>query len=373
MNIEAMNVDKFKKYKFIHWLHTDGGVGGQERFTMFIHGKMLEFGLDSELVFTDGPGRVEYARRVLKNKDIVTKEMSIGEMLRYIRKQNADYILHYSNTAMPYIMWSKLLHPRGIHHRYFGHGFSNKRDPWHGFIYSFIDKYFFPTKLTLERGYRNLFKPAKKKIFQYFGVEIPQRKKDPSQFRASGKTVITSLSRLDPGKGLLEFVNAFVTYFKSNPSAKSEFDIQIYGHANPTHPEDVKLEQDLKDIIAANNLQGIVRLMGHTDRPMDVLLESDFLIFASPDEYYGIAILEALATGVPPIAVPTGSFVELNSTDYGFFIDLYNPEQFKKDIEKIKSLSKEEYKKLSINSRKVAEEKFDINKTTLEYLENIVR
>ena len=160
------------KESFYHWLYTGGNIGGQERFTIFIHDTMRSLGFDSSLYFTDKGDRVSYTKKVLGKEDVETYKFSTLSYLNYIRKNKPNYLLHYCNKTIYWSPLVKILSPKTVQTRYFGHGFRRKKSLRNRFLYSFISKMFFPTNLTFEKGKKNLTKKDSDKVFQYFGVEI---------------------------------------------------------------------------------------------------------------------------------------------------------------------------------------------------------
>jgi glycosyltransferase involved in cell wall biosynthesis len=136
--------------------------------------------------------------------------------------------------------------------------------------------------------------PRDKLVTIYNSVEtdrFPQRAQllmDPS------RPVIGTVARLNPEKDYDTLLEAFRRVRVSHPAAR----LLIAGDG----PERVRLEQKA----AALGLKGSVEFLGHVDDVRDVLSRLDVYVQSSHVEGLSVAVLEALASGLPVVAARVG-------------------------------------------------------------------
>lgn len=88
----------------------------------------------------------------------------------------------------------------------------------------------------------------------------------------------------------------------------------------------------------------------------EIISNAKAFLFASKDEEFGIACVEAMGYGIPVIAYNSGGIPEyLKDGVNGFLFDLLNPISLIKKIKELNSLSKEKYLQMKKNARKTAE------------------
>lgn len=105
---------------------------------------------------------------------------------------------------------------------------------------------------------------------------------------------------------------------KLNRGKGLEFLTRVWKHWVPQHP-DCKLlligsgamqflscEKELRDFVEKNGMQTSVIFAGSVSNVPDYLQASDFFLFASESEALPLALLEALATGLPTVASDIG-------------------------------------------------------------------
>jgi GalNAc-alpha-(1->4)-GalNAc-alpha-(1->3)-diNAcBac-PP-undecaprenol alpha-1,4-N-acetyl-D-galactosaminyltransferase len=107
---------------------------------------------------------------------------------------------------------------------------------------------------------------------------------------------LVTLARLSPEKRVDLIVHAFAKIAGDFP----EWDLDVYGEG-PLRDSIAKLIDELAP--------GRVRLRGFTNHPYDVLRGADLFVSASWLEGFGNAIWEALACGVPVVALEAGPAV----------------------------------------------------------------
>jgi glycosyltransferase involved in cell wall biosynthesis len=106
------------------------------------------------------------------------------------------------------------------------------------------------------------------------------------------------LGRLDPVKNLDLFV-----YAVSRIDPRHNVQGHIFG--------DGPMRQRLERLVRDPRYAGRVQLRGAVSRPQDALGEMDLLFFPSGGEGFGLVLIEAMASGVPVVAIPRGGVVDV--------------------------------------------------------------
>lgn len=163
-------------------------------------------------------------------------------------------------------------------------------------------------------------------------VEVIPRGRDPERFRprtravrnrvrsslglAEGASVVLTVGRLEPAKGLLDLLNALPRLLDQHP----DLVVLMAG-------KDGRATESIRG--AANSLpQGAVRLLGHrTDIP-DLLASADLLCFPSLSEGSPGTLIEAMAVGCPIVAsdIPANAEVLGPTGDAGIVVNAREPQ-----------------------------------------------
>ena len=141
--------------------------------------------------------------------------------------------------------------------------------------------------------------------------------KQRSNKDGDGRFRMVSTGNLIRSKRMDLLIECFARAFRSNPSAS----LVIFGDG----PERKKLEKQIREIGMSDG----IKLMGICDRKKiaDTLAKSDCFALVSESETFGVAYIEALASGVPVIATRCGGPESFVDTDNGIFVDVDNREQ----------------------------------------------
>jgi len=131
----------------------------------------------------------------------------------------------------------------------------------------------------------------------------------------------TFLGRLAPEKGLDLLIDAWPTVRETFPTAR----LTIVGEG----PERPKLEAQVERL----GLQGAVELPGASDDPTAVLRTSDLFVLPSREEGMSIALLEAMALGVPLVATAIpGNRRVIQTFKHGRLVTPEDPEALARGI-----------------------------------------
>jgi len=193
-----------------------------------------------------------------------------------------------------------------------------------------------------------------------FGSDVGENIRN--KYRAEKrKTMIMFAGSITPRKGVDYLV-------KAAEMLKGE-DIIFLLVGNPNL--DKEFTEKIKEFIRTKGLEENVKLAGFVPYEDLKILYSvcDIFVLPSLEEGSPIALTEALATGKPLIGTSVGGTPLMIKDGWnGFLIEPANERQL---AEKIKYLidDPEERKRMSENSRKLAEEEFDWIKVTERYLE----
>ncbi len=138
---------------------------------------------------------------------------------------------------------------------------------------------------------------------------------DPSRFRRSSLTSneILYVGRLHERKGLYEFLGCFSDVLKEAPSTR----FKIVG----TGEEERRLKRRVKEL----NIDDNVEFTGYVDEKELPTQYSHASIFVLPSLYegFGIVLLEAMASGLPIVALPSkGPSEVIENGRNGFLVDL---------------------------------------------------
>jgi glycosyltransferase involved in cell wall biosynthesis len=157
---------------------------------------------------------------------------------------------------------------------------------------------------------------------------------------------------LTTNKDPLLTVNAFSKFLKHTPDAQFWM---IYSEK--------KLEQELRDCIALNNVQSSIHLVGRVSH-QDLIYwynSADFIISASHYEGSGIAVCEAMSCGCIPIVTDIPSFRMMTDNErIGLIYPVGNEEVLLQQLQLSISLNRSEEKK-KVLDRFFKELSFDAN------------
>ena len=122
---------------------------------------------------------------------------------------------------------------------------------------------------------------------------LPREAFDGSPTRQSGP-IIGTLGRIEQRKGQLDLVRAFAQLRRGNPAARLEL-------VGPVADE--AYAEEIRQSVAAMQLLDAVTLTGHVANPQRHVGRWSAYVSLSSDEGQGLAVLEAMAAGVPVVGL----------------------------------------------------------------------
>jgi glycosyltransferase involved in cell wall biosynthesis len=124
-----------------------------------------------------------------------------------------------------------------------------------------------------------------------------------AQGLAPGTRVAVAVGRLEPQKGYPDLLSAWARLGRDARPAVSGAALLIAGEGR----ERARLERQIADF----GLAAHVRLLGHCEDVPRLLAGADALAFSSHYEGFGLALVEALAAGLPVVATSVDSVPEV--------------------------------------------------------------
>jgi glycosyltransferase involved in cell wall biosynthesis len=153
---------------------------------------------------------------------------------------------------------------------------------------------------------------------------------------------------------------------KKNHSFLLDVVIKLKEWGSKIHLEilgDGPLKNELEKRIDQLNVRTEVHLVGNVDDVSRYLNEAQVYVHSATYEPFGLAILEAMATGLPVVCLDAGGNAPLiNDGNNGFLIQLQNADLFAQKILQVTKDS-ETYLQFCKEARKKAEE-FDLKSYT---------
>lgn len=231
--------------------------------------------------------------------------------------------------------------------------------------YSTLVRYgalYLPVCQYLAEGLKKLGFPAEKIHVLYGGIELDLFPYNERTLPQNGEVRILSVGRLVEKKGFVTLIKAFKQIYTQYPNAR----LHIIGAG-----ED---EQKIKSIITEYKLEDVVILKGamNSNQVSNELKEAHIFCLASQTakngDIEGIpnALKEAMASGLPVVSTQHAGIPELIEHQRTGYLAPEN-----NDIELAKGIQfflehPEVWKDYTQRARKVIEEKFDVNKQTME-------
>ena len=212
--------------------------------------------------------------------------------------------------------------------------------------------------IVLGEGWKNIVKtiePATKVAVISNGIEIP---KETVQWNEDYCQALF-LGVLIPRKGVSDLIKA-VEIIKDKGVCNLRFAIAGTGEE----------EEKLKELVTEKHLEDLVSFVGWVagDKKRNLLLESQVLVSPSYNEGLPISILEAASYGMPIVSTDVGDIsMIVRDGINGYLINPGEVEDLAKAI--MNASLRENFERMSFESRKKAEESFSIDVFYIKLLE----
>ncbi len=197
-------------------------------------------------------------------------------------------------------------------------------------------------------------------------VEIPnymffQKKTKITSSQKQIKKYFLYIGRIHEKKAIDNLINALI---KSKKFLESEMELKIAGDFNNDYG---KL---LKRIVKKNNIENKIYFLGHVSSMFkrELYHNAYFTIMPSHTENFGNVVVESLSHGTPVIASKGTPWEILEQHNAGFWVD-NSPESLTKILEKVISMSKDEYQLYRNNALSLVKNEFDIEKKVNEWID----
>lgn len=125
-----------------------------------------------------------------------------------------------------------------------------------------------------------------------------------AQFGFGNRFVFAYSGKLNRGKGLELLLRVWSRIAPEFPNAH----LLLIGGGGTQY---LSCEAELKSFVAAHALNDRVTFTGYTDRVADYLRAADAFVFPSESESLGLALIEAMACGLPALASATGGILDI--------------------------------------------------------------
>jgi glycosyltransferase involved in cell wall biosynthesis len=167
------------------------------------------------------------------------------------------------------------------------------------------------------------------------------------------------LGELSPVKGQQDFVRAAAIV----AAQRDDVEFQIAGE---DHSDDGHNQRDLKNLIEGCGLGNRVRIIDSIVDVPSLLADLDVFVSASHSEAFGLAIVEAMAGGVPVVATMTGGAREIIKPDRtGRLVPIGDAKALAHAI--IELLSDDRQREtFAANARKTVAERFSLDRMVAE-------
>ena len=208
---------------------------------------------------------------------------------------------------------------------------------------------------------------ANKLLVIYNGIDLNkfifQDKKTREEIRKElnlkkDDKVLISIGRLFKAKGYPYLIEAIKILKSKYPDIK----LLIIGEGE----EKNKLETQIRGL----NLEKNIFLLGRKENVSNYLNASDIFVLASLWEGFGLAIVEAMACGLPVITTNVGGIPEIIKDKISGL--LVNPKDFKilaQKIDYLLNLDADSKERFALKGRKIVEQKFPLEKMMTKYEE----
>jgi glycosyltransferase involved in cell wall biosynthesis len=178
--------------------------------------------------------------------------------------------------------------------------------------------------------------------------------------------IIMMIARLNPQKGLEEFIQAAARIHRSHPAARFLILGANLRYVDGTYVDDTRYRSELQRLAAELGVADRVLFTGHrTDIP-EVLAEAAISVLPSHSEGLSNSLLESMAAGVPTVATDAGGNPELVKDGVnGILVPVKSPQRLAHACRRI--LDDPQFaRRLGQSARCLAESDFSLERMTAD-------
>lgn len=183
-----------------------------------------------------------------------------------------------------------------------------KKDPYHRYFYSQLDKLLVITKRLFEEAYKYLPLKCEDIEVLYLGVRAPNGKTQeclplyPESAKTNNSLKVAVFGRIEYGKGQHIIIAAIEELVRQ----KVDISLTLVGHVmNETYA------QELLEKIRSSKVDLKVKMVGFVDEPMSSMPCFDVVVLTTFCETFGLVLVEAMRTGVTVIGTNAGGVPEI--------------------------------------------------------------
>ncbi len=284
-------------------------AGGAERQLSLLLPGLRERGFDARLIALDGGGPFE---QPLRDSDVplevlgMRHQADIRPLVRseLVRRFRPDAVVSTCGPSALYVgcaiaRWRRTAHAY-IEHLQVGLTYSRRREAMVRLIARRVDLVIAVSPLQGEAWRQRGF-PEDRIIVVENGVEAPRMNGSKLELRRelgipASAVVALLAARLRPEKRVPDFVHAVAIARKTHP--------ELVGLIAGEGPDRSAVERALAST-------GDVQLLGHRDDVPSLMAAADIFVLVSDFEAVPMAILEAMAVGLPVVATDVGGIPDL--------------------------------------------------------------
>ncbi len=265
--------------------------------------------------------RIEKALTFLEDKNILKlpdnlefNPVNIFALSNFIKKNSIELIhTQYSKDLWTIVPSLKLLnsHIPLVFTKQLG-SFVIKKDFLHRWIYNRVDKAIAISEIIKRNLIETTTLNHEKIIVIHNAIDLTRFSReyyDKQNLRKrlnlnQNDFIFTNVARLSPGKGqdlILKAINLI----------KNEIYNVKFLFVGVAQEDEKSYEMSLKEYVKKNSLQPFVEFLGFRNDIPEILAASDAFIFPSQAEAFGIALIEAMAMGLPNIVCKSDGILDI--------------------------------------------------------------
>ena len=187
-------------------------------------------------------------------------------------------------------------------------------------------------------------------------LQVSQQKANKSFYKRNDEIILTHISNFRPLKRVLDLVDIMEKLLK-----KHKVKLLMVGDG----PDRSRMEQVSRE----RNLCDHIVFLGKQDNVENVLSATDIFVLPSEEESFGLALLEAMACGVPCVSTNAGGLNEVNiHGETGYMVNIGDIDAFAEHIE-ILIMDAKLREKFSKSARDVAVTNYNSDKIVPHYID----